>query len=57
VGTDDVFAVPVNSALIAERILGARFVQIEGGRHGLMLQYPKTFSKIVKDFLSPSSKT
>jgi pimeloyl-ACP methyl ester carboxylesterase len=53
VGADDVFAVPVNSALIAKRIQGAKLVQIEGGGHGLMFQYPKTISKTVNDFLSP----
>ena len=52
VGTDDVFIVPANSALIAERIPGARLVQIEGG-HDLMFQYPNTFSKTGKDFLLP----
>ena len=53
VGTDDVFAVPANSVLLAERIPGARLVQIEGGGHGLMFQYPETFSRNVNDFLSP----
>ena len=52
-GTDCVFAVPVNSALIAKRIQGAKLVQIEGGGHGLMFQYPETISKTVNDFLSP----
>lgn len=53
VGTDDVFAVPANSAILAERIPGARLVQIEGGGHGLMFQYPETFSRNVNNFLSP----
>jgi pimeloyl-ACP methyl ester carboxylesterase len=53
VGTDDVFAVPANSVLLTELIPGARLVQIEGGGHGLMFQYPETFSMMVHDFLLP----
>jgi len=53
VGTDDVFAVPANSVLITERIPGAKLVQMEDGGHGLMFQYPETFSRNVHDFLSP----
>jgi len=53
VGTEDVFAVPANSVLLNERIPGSRLVQIEGGGHGLMFQYPDTFSRNVNDFLSP----
>jgi pimeloyl-ACP methyl ester carboxylesterase len=53
VGTDDVFAVPANSVLLTERIPGSKLVQVEGGGHGLMFQYPETFSKEVRNFLSP----
>jgi pimeloyl-ACP methyl ester carboxylesterase len=53
VGMDDVFAVPANSLLLSDRIPGARLVQMEGGGHGLMFQYPESFSKNVNDFLSP----
>ncbi len=53
VGTDDVFAVPANSVLLSERIPGSRLVRMEDGGHGLMFQYPETFSKNVNDFLSP----
>lgn len=53
VGTNDVFAVPANSVLLTDQIPGARLVQIEGGGHGLMFQYPETFSRNVHDFLSP----
>ena len=51
VGTDDVFAVPINSVLITERIPGAKLIQTEDGGHGLMFQYPETFSRNVHDFL------
>jgi pimeloyl-ACP methyl ester carboxylesterase len=53
VGTDDVFAVRANSLLLSERIPGSRLVQMEGGGHGLMFQYPETFSRNVLDFLLP----
>jgi pimeloyl-ACP methyl ester carboxylesterase len=53
VGTDDVFAVPANSVTLAERIPGARLVEMVGGGHGLMFQYPETFSRNVHDFLLP----
>jgi pimeloyl-ACP methyl ester carboxylesterase len=52
VGTDDVIASPVNSLLITERIPGAWLVQIKGGGHGLMYQYPEEFSSILLTFLS-----
>jgi pimeloyl-ACP methyl ester carboxylesterase len=52
VGTDDVIASPVNSLLITERIPGAWFVQMKGGGHGLMYQYPEKFSSILITFLS-----
>ncbi len=52
VGTDDVIASPVNSLLITEQIPGAWLVQIKGGGHGLMYQYPEKFSSILLTFLS-----
>jgi pimeloyl-ACP methyl ester carboxylesterase len=36
---------------MAELIPGAWFVQINGGGHGLMYQYPEQFSSIVQTFL------
>ena len=51
VGTDDVFTPPGNSLLIAEKINGSRLVQIPGGGHGVMFQYPETFSRILQTFL------
>lgn len=51
VGTDDVFTPPSNSLLIAEKINGSRLVQIPGGGHGVMFQYPETLSRILQTFL------
>ena len=55
VGTEDVIASPVNSLLITEQIPGAWLVQIKGGGHGLMYQYPEQFSNIVETFLENTS--
>lgn len=52
VGTDDVLTGPANSLLIAERIPGAWFVQMEGGGQGLVYQYPERFSDLVLTFLA-----
>ena len=52
VGTDDVLTVPANSLLIAERIPGAWFVQMEGRGQGLVYQYPERFSDLVLTFLA-----
>jgi pimeloyl-ACP methyl ester carboxylesterase len=51
VGTDDVLTVPANSILIAEKIPAAWLVQIKGGGHAMMMQYPDKFSNIVDTFL------
>lgn len=51
VGTDDVLTVPANSLLITEKIPGAWLVQVQGGGHAVMLQYPEKFSNIVLTFL------
>ena len=51
VGTDDVFTPSSNSLLIAEKINGSRLVQIPGGGHGVMFQYPETFNSILQTFL------
>jgi pimeloyl-ACP methyl ester carboxylesterase len=53
VGTDDVLTVPANSLLITEKIPGAWLVQVQGGGHAVMLQYPEKFSNIVLTFLQP----
>lgn len=51
VGTDDAATPAANSLRMAGLIPGSWFVQIKGGGHGLMYQYPEQFSNIVKTFL------
>jgi pimeloyl-ACP methyl ester carboxylesterase len=51
-GTEDITSPPANSLRIAEKIPGAWFVQIKGGGHGLMFQYPQQFSSVLETFLS-----
>ena len=51
VGTDDIVRPPANSLMLAEKIPGAWLVQIKGGGHGLMYQYPDEFSRIILTFL------
>jgi pimeloyl-ACP methyl ester carboxylesterase len=51
VGTDDVFTPAANSLTMVEKIPTAWLVQMKGGGHGLMYQYPEQFSKIVETFL------
>jgi pimeloyl-ACP methyl ester carboxylesterase len=51
-GTQDITSPPTNSIVLAEKIPGAWLVQIEGGGHGLMFQYPEKFAKIVETFLT-----
>lgn len=51
VGTDDNLTVPANSLLMTGKIPGAWLVQIKGGGHGVMFQYPQEFSNIVLTFL------
>jgi pimeloyl-ACP methyl ester carboxylesterase len=53
-GTEDITAPPANSVMMAERIPGAWLVQMRGGGHGLIFQYPNEFSEIVKTFLAVS---
>ena len=51
-GTNDITSPPANSLAIAQRIPGAWLVQLSGGGHGLMFQYPETVSNIINLFLS-----
>ena len=51
-GSEDVAVPSANSLIIAGKIPGAWLVQIKGGGHGLMYQYPYTFNKVVQTFLS-----
>jgi pimeloyl-ACP methyl ester carboxylesterase len=53
-GTEDITAPPANSAMMAERIPAAWLVQIKGGGHGLIFQYPNAFSEIMETFLAVS---
>jgi pimeloyl-ACP methyl ester carboxylesterase len=57
VGTDDAATPAANSQRMAELIPGSWFVQINGGGHGLMYQYPEQFSNIVKTFLENTNTT
>jgi pimeloyl-ACP methyl ester carboxylesterase len=51
-GTEDITSPPVNSLRIAEKIPGAWLVQIKGGGHGVMFQYPQRFTSILEAFFS-----
>jgi pimeloyl-ACP methyl ester carboxylesterase len=51
-GTQDITSPPTNSIVLTEKILGAWLVQIEGGGHGLMFQYPEKFATVLKTFLA-----
>lgn len=46
-GVQDITPPPANSVRLAEQIPGAWLV--EGGRHGLMFQYPEKFVRIVEN--------
>jgi pimeloyl-ACP methyl ester carboxylesterase len=51
-GAEDITSPPVNSITMAEKIPGAWLIQIQGGGHGVMQQYPETVYKIIEIFLS-----
>jgi len=53
-GTEDITTSPANSVMIAERISGAWLIQIRGGGHGLIFQYPSEFSEVLETFFSVS---
>ena len=44
-----------NSLILAQKIPGAWLVQIKGGGHGLMYQYPDIFNKVLQAFLSTTT--
>ena len=50
-GADDILIPPENSMLIAKNIKHSWLIQIKGGGHAVMFQYPKGFSSIVHTFL------
>jgi pimeloyl-ACP methyl ester carboxylesterase len=51
-GTEDITSPPINSLKIVETIPGAWLIQIHGGGHGVMQQYPETVDEIIELFLS-----
>jgi pimeloyl-ACP methyl ester carboxylesterase len=51
-GTEDVIVPPRNSLMMIEKIPAAWLIQIKGGGHGLMFQYPERLAKIANFFLS-----
>jgi pimeloyl-ACP methyl ester carboxylesterase len=50
-GTEDVISVPANAFVIGGRIPGAWVIQVPGGGHGMMYQYPEQFQRVVSFFL------
>jgi pimeloyl-ACP methyl ester carboxylesterase len=50
-GTDDVIIPPGNSRILYEQIPAAQLVEVSGGGHGLMYQFPDLFSNHVLTFL------
>ncbi len=51
-GTDDIVRPTSNSIMLAEKIPGAWLVQIRGGGHYVMFQYPEQFTEVLETFLS-----
>jgi len=51
-GTDDIIVPHAYFLPLAEKIPGAWLVQIKGGGHGLMYQYPQQFTAVLETFLS-----
>ena len=50
-GTEDIVRPPENSFFIGKRISGSWVVQIKGGGHGAMYQYPAEMAAIIRTFL------
>jgi pimeloyl-ACP methyl ester carboxylesterase len=50
-GAEDVINIPANAFIIGGRIPGAWVIQLPGGGHGMMYQYPEQFGRIVTFFL------
>jgi pimeloyl-ACP methyl ester carboxylesterase len=55
VGTEDASIPAPNSLILAEGIPGAWLVQIHGGGHGALWQYPDEFSRVLQTFLITTS--
>jgi len=56
-GTEDEAIPSKNSLILADKIPGSWLVQIKDAGHGLMYQYPETFTDIVKTFLNVTGTT
>ncbi len=54
VGTDDAVTLPANSLNLVRGIPGAWLIQIWGGGHGVMFQYPEAFTNAIGVFLESS---
>jgi len=50
-GSDDLIVPPENGRLLARRLPNARYAELEGRGHNLMLEDPETFTALVLDFL------
>lgn len=50
-GTEDLIVPTENGRELARRLPNARYVELEGCGHNLMLQDPETFNRLVLDFL------
>jgi pimeloyl-ACP methyl ester carboxylesterase len=50
-GTDDIVILPENARVLSELIPRAELVEVVGGNHGLVLQFPLELAGIVTDFL------
>jgi pimeloyl-ACP methyl ester carboxylesterase len=57
VGTDDLVTVPQNSLNLVKGIPGAWLIQIDGGGHGVMFQYPEVFADAVQLFSESTTTT
>ena len=55
VGTEDSATPAGNSLNIVQGIPGAWLVQIKGGGHGVMFQYPQEFTRILQTFLTTTA--
>jgi len=51
-GTEDLIVPVENGRMLAERIPGARYVELPGRGHNLPLEEPETFARLVREFLS-----
>lgn len=56
-GTEDQAVPAANSLVLANKIPGSWLVQISDAGHGLMYQYPETFTKVVDIFLNAANKS